>query len=113
MRRLFEGEFTYGEHHFYANRLEGEGAETTLHAHDNPHVALFWPDAEYEVYAIRSDGSEMLMPMDEWSFVYIAAKVPHRIRMTRGTVGKFVCMFSRHGPEGGLRADPKACTDAM
>ena len=111
-KRIFDGEFTYGEHHFYPNRLEGVGAETVLHYHDFPHVALFWPGdgAEYEVFAIQSDGAEVSVPLDAWGFRYIEANVRHRIRLTKGERGAFVCMFSMYGPDGKRRRDAKTYT---
>lgn len=107
MQRIFDGEFTYGELHFYANTLKGEGAETTLHAHKFPHVALFWPGAEYEVFAVNSAGEEVLLPMDAWGFVYIEAEIEHKVRLKKGTFGKFACLFSRVGEDGSIRPDPK------
>lgn len=112
MQRIFEGGFDHGEHHFYPNVLVGEGAETVLHDHKFPHVALFWPGepgepVEYEVFAIRSNGEEVLMPMDAWNFVYVEKAIKHRIKMTKGKVGRFVCMFCRVGPDGIVRGDPK------
>lgn len=112
MRRIFDGEFTYGELHFYANTLVGAGAETILHAHKFPHVALFWPGepgdpAEYEVYAVRSTGEEVLMPMDAWGFVYIEQGIDHKVRLKIGEHGKFACLFSRVGEGGSIRPDPK------
>lgn len=111
-RRIFDGGFDHGEHHFYPNVLEGEGASTILHEHKFPHVALFYPgepgdDVEYEVYAIRSTGEEVRLPMDAWQFVYIAAGIKHRVTMAKGKHGRFVCMFCRVGPDGIVRAAPK------
>lgn len=130
-RRIFGGGFKHGELQFYPNHLDGQGAGTTLHRHAFPHVSLFYPGepfwlraikatfrffgvyhwlgfAEYEVFAVNSNGEEVFMPMDDWGFVYIEAGIPHRVRMTRGSRGGFVCLFSRIGPNGELRADPKA-----
>lgn len=130
MQRIFDGEFTHGELHFYANTLDGEGAETPLHAHKFPHVAEFWPGepawlrvikaifrffgvyhwlgfAEYEVFAINSAGEEVLLPMDAWGFVYIEAGIDHKVRLKKGDLGKFACLFSRVGEDGSIRPDPK------
>lgn len=114
MQRIFDGEFTYGELHVFANSLEGEGAETILHAHKFPHVALFWPgepndagELEYQVFAIRSTGEDVLMSMDPWGFVYIEQGIDHKVRLQRGKSGKFACLFSRVGEDGVIRYNPK------
>lgn len=110
MQRIFDGEFIHGEMHFLANTLKGEGAETILHRHKYPHVALFGPgepneagELEYEVFAIRSTGEEVFMPLDAWGFVYIEKGIDHRVRLKRGKAGKFVCMFCRVNPDGSPR----------
>jgi len=133
MKRIFDGMFNHGELHFYPNTLIGKGAGVHLHAHDNPHVSLFYPGepgwlawikktakklgiyhwlgfVEYEVFAINSKGEHVYMPMDDWSFVYIEAGIDHLIKIKKGnsnSVGKFVCMFSNVNPDGSIRVDCK------
>lgn len=107
--RIFEGAFQHGELAFMPNVLRGVGAQTTLHEHEYPHVALFWPgkngEARYRVVAIDSSGRDVDIPIDPWGFAYIAAKVRHSIHLIGGEEGKFVCLFAKHGPDGAVRAD--------
>lgn len=134
MTRIFDGVFNHGELHFYPNKLLGKGASVILHAHDHPHVSLFYPGepgwlawikktakklgiyhwlgfVEYEVFAINSKGEEVYMPMDDWSFVYIEAGIEHKIKIKNGnkySLGRFVCMFSNVNPDGSIRIDCKS-----
>jgi len=111
MPRIFDGGFTHGEMHFYTNVLDGVGSSTTLHAHEFPHVSIFYPgdagDCRYRVTAIMADKTEKEITLDAWHFVYLGAGIAHRIELVSGDVGKFVCMFATHGPDGSARIEPK------
>lgn len=109
-QRIFDGAFAHGELYVFPNRLAGVGAQVALHAHEFPHMALFWPgekgDARYEVFARKPDGSEVQIELDAWGFAYIAAGIEHRIKLVAGDEGRFACIFSRYGANGEFRPDP-------
>lgn len=117
--RIFYGDYSDGNIHFFVGELVGEGAETDLHAHHFDHTMRVWvhqqeEGAELEVYARRSDGSEVLV---DWQLVagqfkraLIRAGVHHRLRLTKGQKVWYECAWSHWQPVGDQivrLADPK------
>lgn len=105
--RIFDGFYSVGELCWLPNTLEGEGAETVIHAHKFPHAMWLEPgnrdeksDRVYEVYAIGSDGKPRQLEKVRNQWVYIEAGIEHRVRLVKGDRGAFVCFFSKWGPDG-------------